>query len=54
MNISGYRNRKISTHDSNVALAYDLDMSLTNTTGEAIFGVSGFVGSSNSPSNSRK
>ena len=54
MKISGYRNRKISTHDSDVALAYDLDMSVTNTTGQALFGVSGFVGASDSPSNSRK
>ena len=54
MKISGYKNRKISTHDSDVALAYDLDMSVTNTTGEALFGVSGFVGGSDSASNSRK
>ena len=51
MKISGYKNRKISTFDSDSKLAYDLDMSVTNTTGEAVFGVSGFVGSSNSPTN---
>jgi len=54
MKISGYKNRKISTFDSDSKLAYDLDMSVTNTTGEAVFGVSGFVGSSNSPTNSKK
>jgi len=54
MKISGYNNRRISTFDSDSRLAYDLHMSVTNTTGEALFGVSGFTDSSNSPSNSRK
>jgi hypothetical protein len=54
MKISGYKNRKISTFDSDSKLAYNLDMSVTNTTGEAVFGISGFIGSSNSPSNSKK
>ena len=54
MQISGYKNRKISTYDSDSRLAYDLDMFLSNTTGEALFGVSGFANEADSPSNSRK
>ena len=54
MKISGYNNRKVSTFDSDPKLAYNLSMSVTNTTGEALFGVSGFTGASNSSSNSKK
>ena len=52
MRISGYRNRKVSIIDSS-AVAFDLDMEVTNTTGEATFGVSGFLGNE-VPANSRK
>ena len=52
MKISGYRNRKLSTADSS-AVAFDLDVEVTSTTGEASFGVSGFLGSE-IPANSRK
>ena len=54
MKISGYKNRDVSTFDSDSKLAFDLEMSLSNTTGEALFGISGFVGASNSAVNSRK
>ena len=52
MRISGYINRRISTADSS-AVAFDLDMEVTSTTGEVSFGVSGFLGSE-IPANSRK
>ena len=54
MRISGKHARHITTADTNVQLVYDLDMSVTSTTGEAFFGVSGFVGSTNSASNARE
>ena len=43
MKISGYRTRKISVADSS-AVAFDLDMEVTSTTGEATFGISGLLG----------
>ena len=52
MKISGYRNRRISVTDSS-AVAFDLDMEITSSTGEASFGISGFLGSE-TPANSRK
>ena len=53
MRISGKNARHITTADTNVQLVYDLDMSVTNTTGEAFFGISGFVGGANTASNAR-
>ncbi len=52
MRISGYRNRRISIADSS-AVAFDLDMEVTSSTGEVTFGVSGFLGNE-IPANSRK
>jgi len=52
MKISGYKNRRVSVADSS-AVAFDLDMEVTSTTGEASFGISGFLGSE-VPANSRK
>ena len=51
MRISGKHARHITTADTNVQLVYDLDMSVTSTTGEAFFGISGFVGGANTASN---
>ena len=52
MRISGYRNRRVSIADSS-AVAFDLDMEVTSSTGEVTFGVSGFLGNE-IPANSRK
>ena len=54
MKISSLKKRKVSTQDSNSILSYDLDMSVDNLTGVAMFGVSGFIGSEDNASNSRK
>ena len=54
MRISGKHARHITTADTNVQLVYDLDMSVTSTTGEAFFGISGFVGGANTASNGRE
>ena len=54
MKISSFKNRRVSTQDDNSILFYDMDMSVDNLTGTAMFGVSGFVGSTNNSSNSRK
>ena len=54
MRINGKQSRHITTADANVQLVYDLDMSVTNTSGQAFFGVSGFVGSENTASNARE
>ena len=43
MKISGYRTREIAVADSS-AVAFDLDMEVTSTTGEAAFGISGLLG----------
>lgn len=51
MKISGYKNRRISVIDSS-AVAFDLDVELTSSTGEASFGLSGFLGLE-IPANSR-
>ena len=54
MRISGKHARHITTADTNVQLVYDLDMSVTSTTGEAFFGISGFAGSENTPANAKE
>lgn len=54
MRINGKQARHITTADTNVQLVYDLDMSVTNTSGQAFFGISGFVGSENTPANGRE
>ena len=54
MKISSLKKRRVSTQDSNSILSYDLDMSVDNLTGVAMFGVSGFIGSEDNASNSRK
>jgi hypothetical protein len=41
MKISGYRKRRISTSSSSTPVAFDLDIEVTSTTGEATFGLSG-------------
>ncbi|MAH48791.1 hypothetical protein CMI37_23390 [Candidatus Pacearchaeota archaeon] len=43
MRISGYKKRRISTFDSSTPIAFDLDIEVTSTTGEATFGLSGTV-----------
>ena len=43
MKISGFRKRKISTFSSSTPVAFDLDMEVTSTTGEATFGLSGIM-----------
>lgn len=53
MRISSFQKRRVSTDDSNSVLSYNLDMSVSNSTGIAKFGVSGFIGESDTPSNSR-
>jgi len=54
MRINGKQARHITTADTNVQLVYDLDMSVTNTSGQAFFGISGFVGSENTTANGRE
>lgn len=54
MRISGKQSRAISTNDANLALSYDLDMYVNNASGEAAFGISGYVGAQNSDANGRE
>jgi len=54
MKISSFKNRRVSTQDDDSILFYDMDVSVDNLTGTAMFGVSGFVGETNNSSNSRK
>jgi len=53
MKISGYNRRKISTVDVDSRVAFELDLELTDVTGSASFGVSGFKGT-DTVENSRK
>ena len=53
MKISGYNKRKISTIDRDSRVAFDLDLELTDVTGSASFGISGFKGT-DTVENSRK
>jgi len=53
MKISGFRKRQVSTFDGNTPVAFDLVVDITSTTGEAVFGFSGFLGAE-TPANSRK
>ena len=54
MKISGYKKREISTIDGKIKLAYDMDLSISSNTGEALFGVSGYTGDADSAANSKK
>ena len=53
MRLSGYNKRKISTVDVDSRVAFDLDLELTDVTGSASFGISGFKGT-DTVENSRK
>ena len=54
MKISGFKKRSISTIDSQTKLAYDVDLYVSNTTGEAYMGISGYTGSVDNAANSKK
>jgi len=54
MKISGYKKRKLSVRDNDTKLAYDIDLSISSTTGEALFGISGHTGDVDSAANSKK
>ena len=54
MKISGFKKRPISTIDGQAKLAYDVDLYVSNTTGEAYMGISGYTGSVDSAANSKK
>jgi len=54
MKISGFKKRRISTVDDDTKLAYDISFSLSNTTGEAFWGISGYTGTADSAANSKK
>lgn len=54
MKISGFKKRPISTIDSQTKLAYDVDLYVSNTTGEAYMGISGYTGSVDNAANSKK
>jgi hypothetical protein len=54
MKISGFKKRPISTIDGQAKLAYDVDLYVSNTTGEAYMGLSGYTGSVDNAANSKK
>ncbi len=53
MKISGYNKRRISTVDNDSRVAFDMNLELTDVTGSASFGISGFIGT-DTAENSRK
>ena len=54
MKISGFNKRRISTVDNDTKLAYDISFFISNTTGEAFWGISGYTGTADSAANSKK
>ena len=54
MKISGYKKRRLSVSDNSPKLAYDIDLSISSTTGEAAFGISGYTGDIDNAANSKK